>query len=126
MILQWYKYRDPDTTELVHYLFDPNIGKDVATVRKAKYKFEVKILDRVPWHRRKLSSAKKDAEFVYLNTKNQLHIFLKGNIFTLTTLSLNKLRLFAGDTKMLIELVTLGPLIAVMILIVLMAYGYID
>ena len=37
---------------------------------------------------------------------------------------LNKLRLFAGDTKMLIELITLGPLIAIMILIVLMAYGY--
>ena len=69
MIMQWYRQRNPETTELVHYLFDPNIGKDVATIRKNKYKYQVQILDRVPWNRRSLSSAKKDAEYIYLNCK---------------------------------------------------------
>jgi len=71
MQLSWEKIRDPETCELYHVMWDPIISKEVASIHKVKFKkpYQVKILDRVPWHRKTLKQAKADCEWIYGNTK---------------------------------------------------------
>ena len=67
--LKWYCERDDVTCENVHKMYDGS--KKVATIRntgKGLRRFEVQILDRVPWHRRSLKSAKGDCEAIYKYT----------------------------------------------------------
>lgn len=70
MQLKWERIRDPETCEVYHTLWDPNIDKYVANIHKVKNRkpYQVKILERVAWHRRTLKSAKSDCEWVYGNT----------------------------------------------------------
>ena len=68
-MLRWQKERNPKTCEMVHVMYDDSTK--VATVRnvhRGTRHFEVQICDSMPWHRRNLTSAKGDCEFVYLNT----------------------------------------------------------
>ena len=68
--IQWQKERDERTTKLTHCMYDGS--KKVAIVKSVKHpygRFEVKIKDAVAWHRRTLDIAKRDCEYVYLNTK---------------------------------------------------------
>ena len=69
MQLVWEKFRDPETCEMYHMLWDPIINKYVAEIHKVKNTkpYQVKILERVPWHRKSLKSAKKDCEWIYEN-----------------------------------------------------------
>lgn len=67
---KWYRERDEVTCENVHKMYDGS--KKVATIRntgKGPRRFEVQILDRMPWHRRSLKSAKGDCEAIYKYTK---------------------------------------------------------
>ena len=72
MQLQWLKDRDPQTTSLVHTMFDHSVGKHVARIQKVRrgsIQYQVQILDRVPWHRKSLKIAKSDCEHIYVYTK---------------------------------------------------------
>lgn len=71
MQLVWEKIRDPDTCELYHTMYDPYINKYVAEIHKVKNTkpYKVQILDRIPWHRKTLKSAKIDCEWIYANAK---------------------------------------------------------
>lgn len=69
-MISWQKERDIVTTQLTHCMYED--GKKVAIVHSVKHphgKFIVKVRDSQPWHRRSLDSAKRDCEFVYINTK---------------------------------------------------------
>lgn len=71
-MLKWFRERDHSTCEMVHVMYDMDLGRKVATVKnggRGARRFEVQIKQNVPWHRRNLQSAKVDCEFVYLNTK---------------------------------------------------------
>lgn len=70
MALQWQKERDAHTTKLTHCMYDGS--KRVAIVSSVKHpygRFEVRIRDSKEWHRRTLEVAKRDCEYVYINTK---------------------------------------------------------
>lgn len=69
-MIRWQKERDPVTTQLTHCMYYES--KVVATIRGCRHpqgRFEVRIRDAMPWHRRTLTSAKRDCEFVYINCK---------------------------------------------------------
>lgn len=70
--LQWFKERDERTTEVIHTMFDPISGREVATIRKVpSYRgkqWQVQIKTNVPWHRKSLKIAKKDCEWIYTET----------------------------------------------------------
>lgn len=69
-MLKWQRERNTSTCEMIHVMYDGS--KKVATIRNVRRgarNFEVQIRDSMPWHRRNLTSAKGDCEFVYLNTK---------------------------------------------------------
>jgi len=68
MELRWERIRDDETCEVYHKMYDTLINKYVAEIHKAKRGYQVQILDRVPWKRRTLKSAKIDCEFIYGNT----------------------------------------------------------
>ena len=69
-MLQWYRERDSVTCAMYHVMYDG--GKKIATIKnngRGARRFEVQIKNNVPWHRRSLTSAKKDCEYVYTYTK---------------------------------------------------------
>lgn len=69
-MIMWQRERNPVTCENVHIMYDGM--RKVAMIRnrgKGPRRFEVQIKENTPWHRRSLTSAKNDCEFVYLNTK---------------------------------------------------------
>ncbi len=69
-MIKWQKERDAITTQLLHCMYDGS--KMVATIRGCKHpkgKFEVRIKQAWPWHRKTLELAKRDCEFVYINCK---------------------------------------------------------
>ena len=69
-MIKWQRERDFHTTQVTHCMYDGS--KMVAVVKAVKHprgKFEVKIRDAMPWHRKTLDSAKRDCEFVYINCK---------------------------------------------------------
>ena len=69
-MITWHRERDSVTCESVHKMYDGS--NQVATIRnngRGPRRFEVQIKQNSPWHRRSLTSAKKDCEWVYINTK---------------------------------------------------------
>ncbi len=69
-MISWQKERDPQTTQLTHTMYDGS--KKVAVVKGIRHpygKFEVRIKEQWPWHRKTLDLAKRDCEFVYINCK---------------------------------------------------------
>ena len=69
-MISWQKERDPQTTQLTHTMYDGSTK--VAVVKGVKHpygKFEVRIKEQWPWHRKNLDLAKRDCEFVYINCK---------------------------------------------------------
>lgn len=70
-MLEWRKHRHDVTCEVYYTLHDHDYPDPVARIYKRgkpSKPFRVKILERAPWHRKTLKSAKADAEWVYLNT----------------------------------------------------------
>lgn len=71
-MLKWLRERDSATCQMIHIMYDMKIGCKVATIKnngRGTRRFEVQIKRNHPWHRRSLTSAKNDCEFVYLNTR---------------------------------------------------------
>ena len=69
-MIKWQKERDLNTTQLTHTMYDGS--KKMAVIRSVTHpygKFEVKIKDHSPWHRKTLDCAKRDCEFVYISLK---------------------------------------------------------
>ena len=69
MELRWEKIRDEKSCEVYHEMYDTVINKYVAKIHKEKRGYQVQILNRVPWKRRTLKSAKIDCEHIYINCK---------------------------------------------------------
>lgn len=69
-MIKWQRERDSVTCSNAHYMYDGS--KKVAIIKAVKHprgRFEVKIKDAMPWHRKTLESAKRDCEFIYINCK---------------------------------------------------------
>lgn len=67
-MLEWIKIRDEETCEVYHELYDHNVSDTVVTIRQGKRQFRVQILDRVPFHTKKLNTAKSASQHIYEQT----------------------------------------------------------
>jgi hypothetical protein len=67
-MLEWIKIRDEETCEVYHKLYDHNVSDTVVTIRQDKRQFRVQILDRVPFHTKKLNTAKSASQHIYEQT----------------------------------------------------------
>lgn len=67
-MLEWIKIRDEETCEVYHELYDHNVSDTVITIRQDKNQYRVQILDRMPFHTKRLNTAKNASLHIYEQT----------------------------------------------------------
>ena len=67
-MLEWIKIRDEETCEVYHELYDHNVSDTVVTIRQDKRQYRVQILNRVPFHTKRLNVAKSASQHIYEQT----------------------------------------------------------
>lgn len=67
-MLEWIRIRDEVTCEVYHELYDHNIQKTVITIREVNKRYQVRILDHVPFHAKTIRVAKEAGQHIYEQT----------------------------------------------------------
>lgn len=67
-MLEWIRIRDEVTCEVYYELYDHNIQKTVVTIREVSKRYQVRILDHVPFHTKTVRVAKEAGLHIYEQT----------------------------------------------------------